>query len=71
MRARARAGGVLDKVDGVTRFTGFEQKVVLTVPAGTDVARAEKLLHKAEQICLITNSLTADSELDVTVNVAD
>lgn len=63
--------GVLDKVDGVTRFTGFEQKVVLTVPAGTDVARAEKLLHKAEQICLITNSLTADSELDVTVNVAD
>lgn len=62
--------GVLDKADGVTRFTAFEQNVKLTVPAGTDEAKATRLLEKAEHICLITNSLIAESTLKTSVVVS-
>ena len=62
--------GELDKVDRVTRFTSFTVNATLGVPAGTDAARAERLLERAEKVCLITNSLIADSHLEATVNVA-
>lgn len=82
-RAVARAGkldwlsvscdvdAVLDKVERVTQFTEFHQTVVLEVPAGTDEAKAMRLLEKAEHVCLITNSLTGTAHLDATVKVAD
>jgi organic hydroperoxide reductase OsmC/OhrA len=62
---------VLDKVDKVTQFTEFHQTVVLEVPAGTDEAKAMRLLEKAEHVCLVTNSLTGTTRLDATVKVAD
>lgn len=62
--------GVLDKVERQTRFTAFEVEAELVVPEGTDPAKAERLLHKAEQVCLITNSLIAESELAARVTVA-
>ncbi len=65
-----RVDGKLDKVDRVTRFTDFTVTATLDVPAGTDAAKAERLLARAEQVCLITNSLIADSHLEATVNVA-
>ncbi len=61
--------GVLDKVDRVTRFTEFRTKATLRVPAGTDAAKAERLLHRAEQACLVTNSLSADIHLEAEVIV--
>ena len=64
------ASGTLDRVDRVTRFTAIGVEATLSVPAGTDVEKAEKLLHKAEQSCLITNSLIAESSLTTSVNVA-
>ncbi len=63
--------GVLDKVDRVTRFTEFRTKATLRVPAGTDVAKCERLLDRAEQVCLITSSLIAENHLEVSVEVAD
>ena len=39
----------------------------LTVPAGTDVAKAEKLLEKAESACLITNSMSCETHLKAEV----
>lgn len=60
---------VLDRVDGVTRFTEFAQRVVLDVPAGSDEAKAMRLLEKAEHVCLITNSLNATMTLDAEVRV--
>jgi organic hydroperoxide reductase OsmC/OhrA len=62
---------VLEKVDKVTQFTEFHQTVVLEVPAGTDEAKAMRLLEKAEHVCLVTNSLTGTTRLDATVKVAD
>ena len=55
--------GTLDKVDGQTRFTDFAVRAVLTVPAGTNREKAEKLLASAKKTCLITNSLNANSHL--------
>ncbi len=60
--------GTLDRVERVTQFTGFEISAELEVPAGTDVDKARRLLDKAEQACLITNSLKADSHLEATVS---
>ena len=64
------AVGILDQADGVTRFTRFDVEAGLTVPAGTDEAKATRLMQKAEQVCLITNSLIADSHLKTTVSIA-
>ena len=64
------ASGALDRVERTTRFTAVSVEATLRVPEGTDVDKAEKLLHKAEAGCLITNSLIADSSLTATVTVA-
>ncbi len=62
--------GELDRVERVTQFTGFKVRAALVVPEGTDAGKAERLLHKAEQTCLITNSLKAESHLEASVSVA-
>ena len=61
--------GVLDREDKVTRFVSFDVRAVLDVPAGTDEARAKRLLEKAEQNCLVTRSLTAHANLETEVRV--
>lgn len=60
---------VLDKVEKVTQFTEFRETVVLEVPPGTDEAKALRLLERAEQVCLVTNSLTGTMHLDATIKV--
>lgn len=55
--------GTLDRVERVTRFTAFELRVRLSVPEGTDVEEARRALQKAEQYCLISNSLKAPVHL--------
>jgi organic hydroperoxide reductase OsmC/OhrA len=61
------ADGILDRVEGVTRFTRFDLKAVLTVPQGTDVDKAMKLLEKSEKVCLVTNSMTSETSLEAEV----
>ena len=61
--------GTLDKIERATQFTGFEVSAELTIPAGGDAAKAERLLEKAEHHCLITNSLKAESRLTTRVLV--
>jgi organic hydroperoxide reductase OsmC/OhrA len=63
--------GALDRVERVTQFTGFEVSAELVIPAGTDEAKAQRMLQKAEDACLITNSLIADSHLSATVRLLD
>jgi organic hydroperoxide reductase OsmC/OhrA len=62
--------GVLDRVDGVTRFTEFHVRVTLHVPQGSDMHKAERLVEKSDHVCLVTNSLTAETRLSVEI-VAD
>ncbi|MFT4769273.1 MAG: peroxiredoxin-like protein [Glaciecola sp.] len=63
------ASGTLDRVERITQFTAISVEASLRVPAGMDIEKAEKLLHKAEQSCLITNSLIANSTLSTTITV--
>ncbi|NNC77119.1 MAG: OsmC family peroxiredoxin [Woeseiaceae bacterium] len=61
--------GTLDRIDRTTRFTKFDVTAELLVPTGTDEAKSLRLLQKAEDACLITNSLIADSHLNATVQI--
>ncbi len=61
------ASGTVERVDNHNLFTGFTIKARLTVPADADAARARKLLEKAEQVCLISNSLKAKTHLETEV----
>lgn len=61
------AAGVLDRVERVTRFTEIHLTVRLTLPPGADQEQAEKLAHRAEAACLVTNSMTAPVTLQLEV----
>ena len=62
--------GTLARVERTTKFTEFKINVKLTVPEGTDTERAARLLGKAEESCLITNSLSAETHLSAEVAVS-
>lgn len=57
--------GKLDRVERVTRFTAFDIRARLTVPAGTDEQKARHILEKSEAVCLITNSLNGAKTLHI------
>ncbi len=61
--------GTLERQDGETMFTRFLIKATLEIDGNTDRVKAERLLHKAEHACLITNSLRADSELEISIAI--
>ena len=56
--------GELNLVDGKMLFTKITSKVSLVILSQEDQAKAEKLLHKAEQSCLVSNSLSAKLALE-------
>jgi organic hydroperoxide reductase OsmC/OhrA len=55
--------GKLDRVERTSLFTQFEIKARLRLPAGADQARAQQLLEKSKQVCLISNSLKSEIHL--------
>lgn len=64
---RCDVTGTLDKVDKVTRFTHFSINASVDAPDGTNEARMRRVMEKAEENCLITNSLSATKELSVDI----
>jgi peroxiredoxin-like protein len=66
----ARTEGTLDRIEGKMRFTRFDTHAKLQVPAGADIERAKKLLEKAEQACLVANSLSGERHLTIEVVAA-
>jgi organic hydroperoxide reductase OsmC/OhrA len=63
--------GVLEQVDSTTKFTLFIVSVTLEVSPDTDADKAQRLLMKSEANCLITNSLSAETQLRVTISTAN
>jgi organic hydroperoxide reductase OsmC/OhrA len=61
--------GTLDRVERTTRFVAFDIRARLRVPSATDPDRARRALEKAEQNCLISNSLSAAVHLTPTIEV--
>ena len=66
---RCAVNGTLDRVERVTQFTGFEVRATLQVPEGADLDLANRTLVRAEQLCLISNSLKGPCHLDANVEV--
>lgn len=63
------AEGVLERVDRVTRFTSITVRATLTIPAGTDTDKAQRLMEKSESACLVTQSLLAEAHLETEIVV--
>jgi len=61
--------GVVDRIDGTTRFSGLSLTACLTLPSGADPDKAKRLLEKAERGCLITNSLAVRPTLTCDVKI--
>jgi organic hydroperoxide reductase OsmC/OhrA len=62
--------GTLDRVDRVTQFVDVQIRARLNVLPGADAEQARRLLVRAEEGCLITNSLKAVHHLDADVAIA-
>lgn len=61
--------GVLDRVDGVTRFVKFILRPRLVLRGAEHASLARTALDKAKRSCLITNSLSAECELAPEIDV--
>jgi organic hydroperoxide reductase OsmC/OhrA len=57
-RLEVEVDGVLERVERRMLFTEMRLRARLTVPAGQE-GKAPRLLDKAEEACLVTNSLSA------------
>jgi organic hydroperoxide reductase OsmC/OhrA len=55
--------GVLERVDGVTRFTGYTNRATVTVKPGADHGKAKELLERTERVCLVNNSILGKRQL--------
>ena len=64
------ATGTVDRIERVTQFTAIEIRARLRVPAGANVDQAQRLLMRAEETCLVTNSLKVAPHLEAAVEVA-
>ena len=61
------AKGTLERVDRSTQFTRIELSVRISVPEELEEEKILRVLKKAEDTCLITNSLNATVTLDVDI----
>ncbi len=66
---RCDVEGTLDRVERSPQFTQFLVRAALEVPSGVAEVDARRLLERAEQACLISNSLKASTHLEVTVTI--
>jgi organic hydroperoxide reductase OsmC/OhrA len=62
--------GILDRPERATYFTGFNIHAVLDVADGANVQMAERLLEKAEKICLVTASMKSEIVLTTEIRIA-
>jgi organic hydroperoxide reductase OsmC/OhrA len=63
--------GTLEQLEGSYQFTGFRTVANLKIGPMGSIERAERLMHKADKMCLVTNSLRAPSTLETRVTIVD
>ena len=56
--------GIVDRQDGITRFTEIVLRPRLTIHQGTDRDRALSVLQKSERTCLVSASLATPIRLE-------
>jgi organic hydroperoxide reductase OsmC/OhrA len=62
-----QASGTLDRLERRTSFTAFAVRASLRVPEDVDEEQAQRVLARAEDACLITNSLKAPVHFEADV----
>jgi len=62
----SEAEGLLDLVEGRFLFTKIVVRPRITLRSTADRARAEEILHKAEEHCLVSNSIRTEVTLEPT-----
>ena len=67
VRLDVETAGIVDTQDGVVRFTEIVMRPRLTVPEGTDHARALRVLERSEKACLVSASLVTPIRLEATI----
>ena len=70
-RLTSRVTGTLERVQRMPEFTEFAIEAVVQVPPGTNEEKVRRVLARAEEMCLIGNSLKGRRHLDVVVEVVD
>jgi len=65
----SNASGKLEMIDGKYVMSEVTLRPVVTIENEEDRARAERVLQKSEQNCLISNSITSKIIFEPTVNV--
>jgi peroxiredoxin-like protein len=69
--ASSSAKGKLEKVEGKgLRFTEIEVRLRVEVEKEADVARAERLVQKAEASCLVSNSMSTPVRVSAEISAA-
>ncbi|MDC8450145.1 MAG: OsmC family protein [Nitrospira sp.] len=61
------AEGRLELVEGKFQFTAITIRPTITLKSDADTANAKELIEKAEQNCLISNSMKATVALEPTI----
>ena len=69
LELECRVEGILDRIERVSQFTKFTTYARLFIPLGGDEAKARELLTRAEQGCLVANSLRGTRELEAEIVV--
>jgi len=59
--------GTLERSEGKTKFTAYVVRATLEVPQDASEDRANRILEKSEEGCLITNSLSGTRHLEAVV----
>ncbi len=62
-----RVTGTVNRMDRITQFTEIEVHARLRVPAGANEDQARRMLTKAEETCLVSNSLKPRPMLEAVV----
>lgn len=61
---QSKGKGKLEKVDGKFMVSEITLTPTLTIPNEADKEKAEKILHKSEAVCLISNSMKTKVSLE-------
>jgi organic hydroperoxide reductase OsmC/OhrA len=69
LELECRVSGTLDRIERVSQFTQFTTFARLFVPVGADEVKARELLERAEQGCLVANSLRGTRDLQAEIVV--
>ena len=69
LNLKCDATGMLDRIENSNRFTEINIDVVLHLQSKDDLKKGQRLLEKAENQCLIKNSITAETRFHNTFTI--